>query len=72
MQTQGTETSKYLEEEQITYDFASSGERTRNSPNHSNYGYCGVVGLQCGLLIGSGIGLERPTIGGDSPVHETN
>jgi len=25
-------------------DFASSGERTRNSPNRCNYGYTGVVG----------------------------
>jgi len=33
-ETQGTETSKYLEEKKITNDSASSGERTRSSPNH--------------------------------------
>ena len=32
--TQGTETSKYLEEEKITNDSPSSGERTGKSPNH--------------------------------------
>ena len=30
--TQGTETSKYLEEERTISDSASSGERTRKSP----------------------------------------
>ena len=40
----------------------------RNSPNQSNYGYFGVVGLQCGLKFYSRTGLERPTIAGDSPV----
>ncbi len=30
-------------------DCASSGERTRKSPNQSDYGHSGVVGLQCGL-----------------------
>ena len=32
-QTQGTETSKYLEEEKTNSDCASSGERKRKSPN---------------------------------------
>jgi hypothetical protein len=32
-QTQRTETSKYLEEEKITNDSLSSGERTGKSPN---------------------------------------
>ena len=31
--TRGTETSKYLEEEKIINDSASSGERKRKSPN---------------------------------------
>ena len=31
--TRGTETSKYPEEEKTNSDSASSGERTRNSPN---------------------------------------
>ena len=32
-QTQGTETSKYLEEEKINNDSLSSGERKGKSPN---------------------------------------
>ena len=51
-------------------DCASSGERTRNSPNQSDYGQVGVVGLQCGLNSYNRTGLERPTIEGDSPVCE--
>ena len=51
-------------------DCASSGERTRISPNPSDYGQAGVVGLQCGLIVYSGTGLERPIIEGDNPVHE--
>jgi hypothetical protein len=34
-QTQGTETSKYLEEEKTNSDSLSSGERTGKSPNHN-------------------------------------
>jgi hypothetical protein len=45
MPTQGTETSKYLEEKKTNSDSPSSGERTGNSPNHSCFGNCGVVGL---------------------------
>ncbi len=59
-----------MEEKKITYDCASSGERTRNSPNQSNYGYAGVIGLQCGLKVYSRTGLERPIKEGDNPVHE--
>ena len=51
-------------------DCASSGERTRRSPNHTDYGQCGVVGPQHGLKRYSRTGLERPTIEGDSPVYE--
>ena len=40
------------------------------SPNHYAYGRDGVVGLQCGLKIYSGTGLERPIIEGDNPVHD--
>ena len=36
--TEGTETSKYPEEEKSKRDFPSSGERTGNSPNHRNMG----------------------------------
>ena len=42
--TRGTETSKYLEEEKTISDSASSGERTRISPNRCGYGHAGVVG----------------------------
>ena len=59
-----------MEEEKINNDSVSSGERTRNSPNQSDYGYPGVIGLQCGLIFNSGIGLERPIKEGDNPVHE--
>ena len=59
-----------MEEEKITNDSVSSGERTRKSPNQSCYGNTGVVGLQYGLMNYSGTGLERPTKGGDSPVHD--
>ena len=45
-QTRGTETSKYPEEEKTISDSVSSGERTRNSPNHFGYGQSGVVGLR--------------------------
>ena len=44
-QTQGTETSKYLEEEKTISDSLSSGERTGISPNQFCYGKTGVVGL---------------------------
>ena len=53
-------------------DCASSGERTRKSPNQADYGQAGVVGPHCGIRVDSGTGLERPTKGGDSPVHEIN
>ncbi len=33
--TQGTETSKYLEEKKVRNDFQSSGERNGRSPNRS-------------------------------------
>ena len=59
-----------MEEEKIYNDSVSSGERTRNSPNQCCYGNTGVIGLQCGLIFYRGIGLERPIIEGDNPVHE--
>ena len=59
-----------MEEEKINNDSVSSGERTRNSPNQCCYGNTGVIGLHRGLKLYSRIGLERPTIEGDSPVHE--
>ena len=36
--TQGTETSKYLEEKKVRNDFQSSGERNGRSPNRKNSG----------------------------------
>ena len=59
-----------MEEEKINNDCASSGERTRKSLNQSNYGYAGVIGLQCGLKRYNGTGLERPIKEGDNPVHD--
>lgn len=43
--TQGTETSKYLQEKKITNDSPSSGERTGKSPNRVEAILPGVVGL---------------------------
>ena len=42
--TRGTETSQYPQEEKVNNDCASSGERTRRSPNQSCQGMAGVVG----------------------------
>ena len=72
MPTQGTETSKYLEEKKTSSDPPSSGERKGDSPNRGRFGATGVVGPQCGLSMRSGTLLESWTIAGDSPVHEMN
>ena len=50
-QTQGTETSKYLEEEKTISDSQSSGERNGNSPNRFCFGKSGVVGPRYDLHI---------------------
>ena len=50
-QTQGTETSKYLEEEKTISDSQSSGERNGNSPNRCCFGNSGVVGPRYGVYI---------------------
>ena len=42
--TRGTETSQYPQEEKVNNDCASSGERTRRSPNRPCQGTGGVVG----------------------------
>ena len=42
--TRGTETSQYPQEEKVNNDCASSGERTRSSPNRPCQGTVGVVG----------------------------
>ena len=67
--TQGTETSKYLEEKKSSRDPPSSGERKGDSPNRGRLGGTGVVGPQRGIHMHSGTPLESGTIAGDSPVH---
>ena len=53
--TRRTETSKYPEEKKTISDSLSSGDRTGNSPNQCRFGDIGVVGLQYGMSIRSGI-----------------
>ena len=69
--TQGTETSKYLEEKKITNDSASSGERTRMSPNQFDTSDWGCRTDLVGILV-SGTCLENMATEGDSPVHEAS
>ena len=66
--TRGTETSKYPEEEKTISDSASSGERTRISPNLNAIvlGGCRAGGK---INISSGMCLENATKQGESPVH---
>ena len=66
--TRGTETSKYPEEEKTISDSASSGERTRNSPNLNAIVLRGCrAGKKEDIL--SGMCLENATRQGESPVH---
>ena len=67
--TQGTETSKYLEEEKIINDSASSGERTRKSPNQFDTSDWGCR-TEIWCIPVSGTCLENAATEGDSPVHE--
>ena len=67
-QTQGTETSKYLQEEKEIIDSLSSGDRTGNSLNRCCYGISGVVGPATGTGFMNENNLESLTIEGDSPV----
>ena len=69
--TQGTETSKYLQEKKINNDSLSSGERTGKSPNRYEAILTGVVGphLESQIKLNH---LERWTIAGDSPVGRTS
>ena len=66
--TQGTETSKYLEEKKTISDSASSGERTRISPNSND---SSLEGCRTCIKAGdpSGSSLENYTEEGESPVH---
>ena len=50
-------------------DSASSGERTRNSPNRYRLGVIGVVGPRYSWSIWTGTCLERRAIEGESPVQ---
>ena len=49
-------------------DSASSGERTRKSPNQCRFGGVGVIGLRYLRSIRTGTRLESRTIEGESPV----
>ena len=44
--TQGTETSQYLQEKKVKNDSVSSGERKRRSPNHRKDGVIGLSAKQ--------------------------
>ena len=68
-QTRGTETSKYPEEEKIINDSASSGERTRKSPNQFDTSDWGCR-TEMWCIPVSGTCLENAATEGDSPVHE--
>ena len=67
--TEGTETSKYLEEREINRDAPSSGERTGRSPNREACPL-GVVGPTDASCEVSRSPLERGAVDGDSPVGE--
>ena len=56
--TRGTETSKYPQEEKITNDSPSSGERTGRSPNWRPQGASGVVGPRHRRSMRSGTAWE--------------
>ena len=66
--TRGTETSKYPEENKTISDSASSGERTRISPNHRA---TVLWGCRTEIWLFNQIGtlLEHVTIEGESPVQ---
>ncbi len=67
-QTQGTETSKYLQEEKEIIDSLSSGDRTGNSLNRRCYGNVGVVGPFISYQCMNEKVLENSAREGDSPV----
>ena len=66
-QTQGTETSKYLEEKKETSIPSVAASETGPSPNRAPCGR-GVVGPTDGRTDGRGSRLERRTREGESPV----
>ena len=67
--TRGTETSKYPQEKKTKCDSASSGERTRNSPNRRRFGGAGVVGPRRGKTAGQRKAMENAAKDGESPVR---
>ena len=71
-QTEGTETSQYLQEEKEIIDFLSSGDRKGKSLNRHCYGSVGVVGPVISIIIQNWNVLESSTIAGDSPVQVKN
>ena len=69
--TQGTEPSKYLEEETSNRDSLSSGERTGKSPNHTSCVWgCRASHCEVTKLIYSRTTLGRSATEGESPVGE--
>ena len=62
--TQGTETSKYLEEKKETSIPSVAASESGDSPNRDSSRGCGRLELK----IGQSNGLERPATAGDSPV----
>ena len=82
--SQGTETSKYLDERKAKSDSPSSGERTGNSLNPSSASVPALLDGCCGILrkgrhplhrVTKGELAERyhewPATGGESPVCES-
>jgi hypothetical protein len=69
-QTQGTETSKYLEEKKETSIPSVAASESGNSPNRDSSRGCGrLEGLQNRRQQK---GLERPTTESESPVCDTD
>ena len=71
-QTEGTETSQYLQEEKEIIDFLSSGDRKGKSLNRLCYGIIGVVGPVISIHIRNWNVLESSITEGDNPVQATN
>ena len=71
-QTEGTETSQYLQEEKEIIDFLSSGDRKGKSLNRHCYGSAGVVGPVIRIFVQNWNVLESSAIEGDSPLQVMN
>ena len=68
-QTEGTETSQYLQEEKEIIDSLSSGDRKGKSLNRCCYGNAGVVGQLIRLSLSNWNVLESSIAEGDNPVQ---